>query len=216
MTAKYIVIEGVEGCFKTTNTSALAEYLRSRGAKVLVTKEPGTSHIPLTNTLRSFVLDKQYDDIITRQARELLTQAIRSIHLEKLIVPAKQEYDFIIQDRGTLSGLAYGMACGNTENEILSLVEYIAPEGFQKHWDIYDKIVFLKGDTESGLKRATSSKQEFAAGDAIEQRGLDFMRQVEYNFYYFLERAPNATIVDVTGKTREEVLADIVKGVLND
>lgn len=213
MTAKYIVVEGTEGCFKTTNTQALADYLIAQGFKVLVTKEPGTSHIPLTNQLRAFMLDKQYDDVLTRPARELISQAIRSIHLEKLIVPALTQYDYIIQDRGLLSGLAYGMACGNTQREIDNLITYIMPRPFPIDWNIYDNIVFLKGDTEAGLKRALASKQEFETGDAIEAKGISFMREVEYNFYHILEQAPNSVVVDVTGKNREEVLSEILKGI---
>ncbi len=41
--------------------------------------------------------------------------------MEKLIKPALKDYDFIIQDRGFLSGISYGKACGNNEEFILNL-----------------------------------------------------------------------------------------------
>src|ERR1017187_8360897 len=123
--ARYIVFEGTEGVGKSTQTQKLVDYLRAKGYKVLQTKEPGTSHAPLTMLLRSIMLDKQYDEQLTAPARELISQAIRSIHMDKVVVPALLTHDFIVQDRGVLSGLAYGTACGNELDRIISLSEYI-------------------------------------------------------------------------------------------
>src|SRR5665213_3054416 len=111
--ARYICLEGTEGVGKTTQTQRLVDALRERGYRVLQTKEPGTNHVPLTMQLRGIMLDNQYDAILTKPAREFISQAIRSVHLERLIIPSLYEYDFIIQDRGILSGYAYGAGCGN-------------------------------------------------------------------------------------------------------
>src|SRR5271167_1025736 len=121
--ATYICLEGTEGVGKTTQTQKLVDHLRAKGCKVLQTKEPGTAHAPLTMQLRGIMLDKQYDEQLTAPARELISQAIRSIHLEKVVFPALSEYDFIVQDRGILSGLAYGTACGNDEKTINFLAD---------------------------------------------------------------------------------------------
>lgn len=59
---KYICIEGGEGTYKTTTTKALASYYRSKGLRVLETKEPGTAHLPITMQLREFVLSNSYDN----------------------------------------------------------------------------------------------------------------------------------------------------------
>src|ERR1019366_42337 len=122
-----ICLEGCEGVGKTTQTQKLVDHLRAKGFKVLQTKEPGTPHLPLTMLLRGVMLDKQYDEQLTPLARELISQAIRSIHIEKLIVPALTEYDYIIQDRGILSGLAYGSACGNDPDWLLNLAHKVVP-----------------------------------------------------------------------------------------
>ena len=44
--AKYYVLEGVDGCGKTTHCKKLAEYLRAKGFRVLETKEPGSPLAP--------------------------------------------------------------------------------------------------------------------------------------------------------------------------
>ena len=209
--AKYICLEGTEGVGKTTQTQKLVDHLKAKGFSVLQTKEPGTPLAPLTMQLRGIMLDRQYEEQLTTPARELISQAIRSIHLEKVIIPGLLEYDFIIQDRGVLSGLAYGVACGNDERDILNLVRYIAaPCSGDVSDSLYDSIIYLKGDTSAGLKKAMESKKEFAAGDAIEAKGDAFMQKVSGNMD-IMSRGFNTHIVDVNNKNIEEVFSDILR-----
>jgi dTMP kinase len=208
---KYFCIEGVEGVGKTTQVQKLVDHLRSLGYKVLQTKEPGTAHAPITMTLRNIMLDKQYDADLTPEAREFISQAIRSIHLDKVIIPAMQEYDYIIQDRGILSGLAYGTACGNDFNDLQLLTKIITQTIMQTRWDgIYDCIIYLKGDTSTSLTKALTAKQEFAAGDAIEARGSSFMDVVARNMDAMSKDFPTK-VVSVDGKNIEEVFTEILQ-----
>jgi dTMP kinase len=211
MPAISVCFEGGEGVFKTTNVEAISSYLREKGFKVLVTKEPGTSHLPVTMELRRIMLDKAYDTSLTRQARELISQAIRSIHRDKLVIPSSNEYDFIIQDRGVISGFAYGLACGNSLEELINLSQYIIPEDIDHPAHLYDKVIFLTRPVGDGLKTAISAKNEFEAGDAIEAKGVSFMEEVSKNFNSILSTADNVHTVDVSDKTKDEVLQDIVR-----
>lgn len=214
--AQYIVIEGNEGVGKTTQSQRLVDYLRARGLRVLQTKEPGTNHIPLTTQLRGIMLDNQYDDIITQPAREFISQAIRSIHLENLIVPSLHEYDFIIQDRGILSGYAYGVACGNDLKDLRHMTLQNVKSAFgppRYHGtnpeEIYDKVIYLRGDSLKGLQRARDSKQEFQTGDAMESRGDEFIIRVSKNFDEFSSYF-NSVRIDIDGKSIEEVHDEIL------
>jgi len=186
--AKYICIEGVEGVGKTTQVELLVKKLESMGYKVLQTKEPGTPHIPLTMTLRNIMLDSQYNEqLMTPIAREYVSQAIRAIHLDKLIVPSLDKYDFIIQDRGLLSGFAYGVACGNREEWITDwLFKMTTNMNHQPDSKlpprIYDSVILIvPSDVEKCLLGAKKAKQEFKMGDAMELKGLEFMKTVQEN-----------------------------------
>ena len=208
--ATYICLEGTEGVGKTTQTQKLVDYLRAKGYSVLQTKEPGTAHAPLTLQLRAIMLDNQYDEQLTAPARELISQAIRSIHLEKVVVPALTQYDYIVQDRGVLSGLSYGHACKNSIEDLIALATYVTdPVIGQLNVGIYDSIIYLKGDTSAGLKKALQSKQEFAAGDAIEAKGNSFMQTVSSNMDD-MSQAFNTRVVSVDGKNIEEVFSEIL------
>jgi dTMP kinase len=207
---KYICLEGCEGVGKTTQTQKLVDYLRAKGFKVLQTKEPGTSHLPLTMVLRAIMLDKQYDEQLTIPAREFISQAIRSIHIEKLILPALNEYDYIIQDRGILSGLAYGHVCGNDLADLGDLTRIVTTPAIGKlELSCYDSIIYLKGDTSAGLKKALQSKKEFAAGDAMEAKGNSFLQTVSSNMDE-LSNSFNTVRISVDGKNIEEVFSEIL------
>ena len=209
---KYLCIEGVEGIGKTTQTQKLVDHLRSLGYKVLQTKEPGTSHSPLTMELRNIMLNSKYELEMTTSARELISQAIRSIHLEKVIKPAYDKYDFIIQDRGLLSGFAYGEACGNDLHWMGGIGEHIVYQSQLSGLNLYDMVILLTGSVEAGLDKAISSKQEFEAGDAIEMKGLSFMNNVNANMVAYSSRF-NTTSINVDGKNVDEVFADILNAI---
>jgi thymidylate kinase len=150
------------------------------------------------------------------KARELITQAIRNIHLQKIVKKALPTHDYVIQDRGVLSGLSYGKASGVEtdfmyEKNTLSVGE----AGLGSDWtQCYDKIIILQGNVASGLKRAQSAKQEFESGDVMEKRGTTFLDQVNDNFNYFSQMVSNVGKIVVDGKTIEEV-SDLIKAELH-
>lgn len=211
--ATYICLEGVEGVGKTTQTKKIVEFLRNQGFSVLETKEPGTPHSPLTMELRNIMLNAKYESEMTTLARELVSQAIRSIHIENIIVPALHEYDFIIQDRGILSGLAYGDACGNDIRWLLNMSSRVVPEAFPEILGdptaIYDSVILLTGNVKKGLTTALSSKKEFEAGDAIEMKGLSFMEQVNRNMVQYSQWF-NTSRINVDGKNIDAVFENII------
>jgi dTMP kinase len=209
MRAKYICIEGTEGAGKTTQTQKLVDYLKQDNL-VLQTKEPGTILSPLTMEMRNLMLNAKYDVEMTPFAREVISQAIRSVHIKNVIGPAIKTYDYIIQDRGVLSGLAYGTACGNDPQWLEDLAYGAVGEKFDNPYLMYDKVIYLySGDVAGKLEIAKSSKQEFEDGDAMELRGKEFMLDVQHNFDKFSEWF-NTVRIDVDGKGIDEVFDEVL------
>jgi dTMP kinase len=207
---RYVVFEGTEGVGKTTQTNLLVKYLTDSGFKVLNTKEPGSPFSPLTMVMRGIMLDKQYDEQLTQNAREYVSQAIRSIHLEKIIYPAMGKYDFIIQDRGMLSGLAYGTACGNKTEWIESMMRNVVGLNVNPY-NLYSDIVYMRGNVDNALQKAKSSKQEFAAGDAIEAKGNNFMKQVSDNMNNYSKWFNGVKYIEVDNKNINQVFDEILR-----
>lgn len=211
----YIVLEGSEGTGKSTQTKLLVQTLRDKGFSVLETKEPGTDHAPLTMKLRGIMLDSKYESEMTKEAREMISQAIRSIHLNKVIYPAMGKYDFIIQDRGILSGTAYGVACDNSLDYITYLSDAaIGEEGKKMGLNInnlYDQVVIFRGNVAQGLSRAKAAKQEFEAGDAMENKGVSFLEKVNQNFQTQSQLFQKVDFIDTENKSIEAISQELLK-----
>ena len=204
------MIEGTEGVGKGTQVDLLCLALQNKKKEVFVTKEPGTPHNQLTMDLRKIMLDVDYD--LPRPARELMSQTIRSIHQEKVVNPSMGKYDYVIQDRGILSAVAYGMACKNSRKLLFKLSRFAIGKKsnrkmYRKH---YSHIILLVGDPVKNLVRAQSAKKEFKNGDAMEAQGGDFMIKVQKNFLKIAKKFKNVTKIYIDGKSREEILAEIL------
>jgi thymidylate kinase/HD superfamily phosphodiesterase len=142
--------------------------------------------------------------------REYLSQAIRSVHFEKLIYPAMYVYNYIIQDRGVLSGLAYGYTCGNDIKELNELACSITKKSsIEEVYQIYDKIIVLTGDVNNHLEKAKACKQEFKAGDVIEEKGINFISNTNDKLIE-LAKNFNSEIIEVDGKNIDEVASLII------
>lgn len=231
---KIILIEGIEGTGKTTQVKRLADDLRGRGYKVLESKEPGSKNIPMTMDMRALVLDKKHEATMTRVGRELIMQAIRSITIQKEVLPATHTHDFIIQDRGLLSSLAYGESCGNDQEELLFIVSMLAREagyppeivknirnGVTGSIPAYDQVIFLTtDDVEASLSRALAAKKEFEAGDVIEAKGVGFQKSVVNAFDRYIplfKRVDRVEAVMAQEKTEakiEEAIQATLKKIL--
>lgn len=105
MKGKFIVIEGIDNAGKGTQSVLLAEHLRSKGYKVLLTKEPTNG---ILGGISKAALNKELS--ISNKALQLLFCADRAHHLETEIEPAMQNGFVVICDRYFFSTLAYGFA----------------------------------------------------------------------------------------------------------
>jgi len=105
-----IVFEGLDGSGLSTQSALLAEHLREKNEKVMLTKEPTAS--PIGRLIRSVL---QRDHEFSLFTLQLLFAADRAEHLEKEIEPALQANEIVISDRYILSSLAFGSVDNDVE-----------------------------------------------------------------------------------------------------
>ncbi|MBE0516539.1 MAG: dTMP kinase [Methanophagales archaeon] len=105
-----IVIEGLDGAGLSTQAALLAEYLRGKNKKVLLTKEP--TSLPIGKLIKS-ILTRNHE--VSLLALQLLFAADRAEHLEKEIEPALRTNTIVISDRYILSSLAFGSVDNDVE-----------------------------------------------------------------------------------------------------
>lgn len=105
--ARLITLEGGEGAGKTTLARALADKLRTDGADVIVTREPGGT--PGADAIRALLVRGGGEDW-SALTETLLLAAARRDHLERVILPHIAKGGVVICDRFIDSTYAYQVA----------------------------------------------------------------------------------------------------------
>ena len=101
MTPRFITFEGIDGAGKSSHIESLANWIRSKGQPVLVTREPGGT--PLAEQLRAMFLRDEMDAL----TECLLVFAARRDHLRQRIEPALADGSTVLCDRFTDATFAY-------------------------------------------------------------------------------------------------------------
>jgi len=175
MKGKFIVIEGIDGCGKTTQINELSKWLPqsgllNKGSKLITTREPGGSL--LGKKLRGLILDNNENYKPSSLAELLLYSADRAEHVSKIISPALNNNDWVISDRFSDSTLAYQGYGRNIDLEIIKKIQSIVCQG-----EYPDITIFLEiSPRESIIRR----KNEIP--DRIESEGIRFLEKVNEGF----------------------------------
>ncbi len=107
---RFVVLEGIDGCGKTTQIEALQQWLPSSGllppgARVVVSREPGGT--AMGQALRELLLHPSEGAAPVPIAELLLYAADRAQHVETVLRPALERGDWVLCDRFTGSTAAY-------------------------------------------------------------------------------------------------------------
>ncbi|MFT5052488.1 MAG: dTMP kinase [Chlamydiales bacterium] len=195
---RFLVIDGIDGCGKSTQAVELARWLAERsGGEVLHLREPGST--ALGEGLRSLLLSREVE--ITAPVETLLFTAARRQMLHERVAPALARGADVVCERFHGSTFAYqAVAGGEDETRLLDLLQTWAGE---PHPDL---TLWLDMDVERALERRG------AARDRIEDKGAAFQRQVATGFARYAERTEDVLRVDGDG-TMEQVHERIVEEV---
>jgi dTMP kinase len=120
---KFITFEGIDGAGKSTHISGIADFLRGRGRKVVVTREPGGT--PLGEKLRAVLLSQA----MTIDTEALLMFAARREHIAQVIAPALAQGSWVISDRFTDATYAYQGSGGGMAKERIAVLERWVHDG---------------------------------------------------------------------------------------
>lgn len=176
MNAKVIEFEGIDGSGKTTAMEYFANALEAKGFKVLRTREVGSPLVPVCVELRKLILNPETK--MDGRSMEFVFAAMR-IENQKFYASVKDQYDFIISDRGWLSHLAY---TDHNTSHAFTRKFYIDVVG--KETVRPDAVVWLDINPEVALERR-NKRNGFV--DAIEAKGPEFQRLVYGSFVNHLD-----------------------------
>ena len=125
MKGKFITFEGIDGAGKSSHIEPLAAWLRERGHRVLVSREPGGT--PLAEQLRELVLHQRMDAL----TEALLVFAARRDHLNAAILPALSDGTTVLCDRFTDATFAYQGGGRGFDLGMLERLEDMVHHGLQ-------------------------------------------------------------------------------------
>lgn len=169
------MLEGIDGCGKTTQLDALRQWLprcglMPAGTRLITTREPGGT--PLGMALRQLLIDPPESIAPCPTSELLLYAADRAQHVERLIRPRLEAGDWVLSDRFSGSTAAYqGMGRG-LSLKLIDQLETIATAGLAA-----DLTLWLDLPLEQSLGRRSDR-----VADRIEAAGDDFLRRVARGF----------------------------------
>jgi dTMP kinase len=149
MRGRFITLEGIDGAGKTSHVRWIARFLRSRGIRVKVTREPGGT--PAGEKLRRLVLGSRQR--LHVETETLLMFAARREHLAKVIRPALERGIWVLCDRFTDATYAYQSGGSGVPWNKVSVLERWVHPGFQPDLTILFDIRPAIGRRRVGRKR---------------------------------------------------------------
>lgn len=192
----FITFEGGDGCGKTTQIKLLDEYLRSKGYKTLLTREPGSKGLGIK--LREILLN--YDGDVSPTCESFLFLADRAQHVDCIIKPALEEGVVVLCDRHTDSTVAYQGYGRGLDLEQIHNLNNIATNGLKP-----DLTIVLDVDVETSQNRVGSEK------DRMESAGLEFFERVRKGFLEIAKQEPERVRVIDSTQTIEEIHKQILE-----
>ena len=175
MEGKFIVLEGIDGCGKTTQINELYKWLPKSGlinknATLIKTREPGGS--TLGKEIRDMILKNNKSNAPSNLTELLLYSADRAEHISKIILPALQNGNWIISDRFSGSTLAYQGYGREINIDAIKKLENIVCQNIRP-----DLTFFLEISPEESILRRKNK-----VADRIESEGLEFLKKVNHGF----------------------------------
>ncbi|HKE44974.1 MAG TPA: dTMP kinase [Steroidobacteraceae bacterium] len=173
MRGRFITLEGLEGCGKSTQVPLLKAWLEAQGIAVTATREPGGT--PLAERIRELVLGTAGEKMPV-ECELLLMFAARATHLANLIRPELQKGTWVLCDRFTDASFAYqGAGRGVAETHISALQALV-------HGDLQpDLTLLIDVPVAVGLERARV-RRGTARRDRFEVEEREFFERVRANF----------------------------------
>ena len=193
MRGRFITLEGIDGAGKSTHLRWIARFLRRRGLKVKVTREPGGTAVG--EKLRRLVLGSKR--ALHPETETLLIFAARREHLDKVIVPALAAGRWVLCDRFTDATYAYQAAGSGVNWKKIGVLEQWVQEGLQP-----DLTILFDVSPAIGRRRAGRRKNP----DRFEREKGAYYRRVR-NAYLRRARG-NPRRVRVIDSSRSQLKVD--------
>jgi dTMP kinase len=198
LAGKFVVLDGPDGCGKSTQTMMLYDWLKGRGVQVVTFRDPGGTAVG--EKIREILLNPEHAEISVR-TELLLYMASRAQLWAEKIAPALKAGKCVVLDRWVTSTCAYqGFAGGFGAARVVDIAE----ASLERVWP--DLVIVLDIDVETAAKRMNRPL------DRMEQKGAEYHKKVREGFLQLSRCNDSIVIVDAT-KSIEQVHQTVIKAV---
>ncbi len=199
---RFITIEGLDGCGKSTQLERLAAVLRADGLEVVVTREPGGT--PTGEKIRSVLLDSRTGNLSPWTELAMMF-ASRAQHIHEIILPALNAGKWVLCDRFTDSSEAYQGGGRKLGSEPVLRLHQILCGGLQP-----DMTILMVSDVARSVARARKRNLARDPGsisdeNRFEQENRAFFQRVLDKYLEIAQREP-ARVFAVDAKPPAEVV----------
>ena len=192
----FITFEGIEGSGKSTIACRTVRYLRTRGKKVLMLREPGGTRIG--EKIRRMVLDKRNGAMVSF-TELLLYNAARAQLVREVIRPALRKGQVVVCDRFTDSTIAYQCFGGGVNRDLAHRVNTDAAMNMKP-----DITFIFDCDVKEGLRRS-------GRRDRMERKTIAFHRRVQKGFVKIAGEDRKRCVLVQRGLTLTELEHEVKK-----
>ena len=198
---KFIVLDGPDGCGKSTQVRLLAEVLEQTGIETISLRDPGGTNIG--EQIRQILL-RNDNQAMSVRCEALLYMASRAQLYEESIKPALAAGKCVICDRWLSSTYAYQAVAGKIGVEWL---EQLAAASLERIWP--DMTIIIDVPSETGLQRVGPIP------DRMEEKSADFHQRVRQAFGDLARTHRGFGVIDGTG-TIEQVHRRVLELIENE
>jgi len=193
---KFLVLDGPDGCGKSTQARLLSEWIAEEGVDVVSYHDPGTTLVG--EKIRDILLDIAHEGM-GDNVEVLLYMAARAQLWKEHIGPDLAAGKCVLMDRWLSSTCAYqGWAGGFGVEKVIK----IGTDSLERIWP--DLTVVLDVDTETAASRMQRDL------DRMEQKGDAYHTKVREGFLKLPDIEPSVKVVDARG-TVEQVHQGVLK-----
>jgi dTMP kinase len=201
--AWFISFEGIDGAGKSTHIEGLAQWFKSRGHVVTLTREPGGT--PLAEKFRELALHESMDPL----TEALVMFAARREHLVQVIEPALARGEVVLCDRFTDATFAYQGGGRGFDWNVLKTLEQMVQNVPAKTLRQPDLTIWFDLDPAVAAQRLSTAR----VPDKFESQPQSFFKAVRDGYAKRMAESPSRFAQIAADQSREGVWSEVLKAV---
>ena len=201
--AWFISFEGIDGAGKSTHIEGLANWFKSRGHVVTLTREPGGT--PLAEKFRELALHESMDPL----TEALVMFAARREHLVQVIEPALARGEVVLCDRFTDATFAYQGGGRGFDWNVLKALEQMVQNVPATTLRQPDLTIWFDLDPAVAAQRLSTAR----VPDKFESQPQSFFKAVRDGYAKRMAESPSRFAQIAADQSREAVWSEVLKAV---